>query len=72
MNGMVDQANAVERGQMMRFSNVVSGSTLLLFALGSSLMADDSPKVLFDFSGADAAKEWQTVNDGVMGGVSDG
>ena len=35
-------------------------------------MADDPPRVLFDFSGADAAKEWQTVNDGVMGGVSDG
>ena len=30
------------------------------------------PKVLFDFTGADAAKEWQTVNDGVMGGVSEG
>lgn len=56
----------------MRCSRVVSGSTLLIFALGSSLMADDTPKVLFDFSGADAAKEWQTINDGVMGGVSEG
>jgi monofunctional biosynthetic peptidoglycan transglycosylase len=35
-------------------------------------MADDTPKVLFDFTGADAAKEWQTINDGVMGGVSEG
>ncbi len=35
-------------------------------------MADDTPKVLFDFAGADAAKEWQTINDGVMGGVSEG
>jgi len=35
-------------------------------------MADDTLKVLFDFTGADAAREWQTVNDGVMGGVSDG
>ncbi|HZZ77317.1 MAG TPA: CIA30 family protein [Gemmataceae bacterium] len=48
------------------------GSTLMLFALGASLMADDTPKTVFDFSGTDAAKEWQTVNDGVMGGVSDG
>jgi NADH dehydrogenase [ubiquinone] 1 alpha subcomplex assembly factor 1 len=47
-------------------------STLALFALGPSLMADDTPKVLFDFAGADASKEWQTVNDGVMGGVSEG
>ncbi len=35
-------------------------------------MAEETPRTLFDFSGADAAKEWQTVNDGVMGGVSEG
>ena len=46
----------------------------LLILMGSSAMADDAPKpkLLFDFAGADAAKEWQTVNDGVMGGVSEG
>lgn len=38
----------------------------------ASLMADDTQRTLFDLSGADSAKEWQTVNDGVMGGVSDG
>ena len=32
----------------------------------------DEPHVLFDFTKADAATEWQTVNDGVMGGVSQG
>jgi monofunctional biosynthetic peptidoglycan transglycosylase len=35
-------------------------------------MADDTPRSLFDFTGAEAAKEWQNINDGVMGGVSDG
>jgi len=40
--------------------------------MGSLVMADDTPIVLFDFTGADAAKEWQTVNDGVMGGISEG
>ena len=35
-------------------------------------MADDTPQPLLDFSGADAGKEWQTINDGVMGGVSEG
>jgi len=35
-------------------------------------MTDDTHKVLFDFTGADAAKEWQAVNDGVMGDVSEG
>ena len=47
-------------------------STLMLFVLGASVMADDTPKTLFDFTRADAAKEWQTINDGVMGGVSEG
>ncbi len=55
----------------MGFSRRLSASALLFFLLGSSLMADDTPKVLFDFTGADAAKGWQTVNDGVMGGVSE-
>lgn len=56
----------------MAFPRFASGSTVLLLVLGSTLMADDTPKVLFDFTGADAAKEWQNVNDGVMGGVSEG
>ena len=45
---------------------------LSLLLTGPFVMDDDTLKVLFDFTGADAAKEWQTVNDGVMGGVSDG
>ena len=56
----------------MRYCRLVGASSLLLLVFGSSLMADDTPKILFDFTGADAAKEWQTINDGVMGGVSDG
>lgn len=44
----------------------------LLVLMGSSLMAEDTPRTLFDFTGADAVKEWQAVNDGVMGGVSEG
>ena len=38
----------------------------------TTVMADDRLKPLFDFAEAVAAKDWQTVNDGVMGGVSDG
>jgi NADH dehydrogenase [ubiquinone] 1 alpha subcomplex assembly factor 1 len=38
----------------------------------TTAMADDTQETLFDFAAADAAKGWQTVNDGVMGGVSDG
>ena len=35
-------------------------------------MANEMPRVLFEFTGLEAANEWQTVNDGVMGGVSEG
>jgi len=35
-------------------------------------MAEDTLIPLFDFTEADPAKQWQTVNDGVMGGVSEG
>ncbi len=44
----------------------------LLILMGSFIMAEDSPLPLFDFAGADSTKDWQTVNDGVMGGVSEG
>jgi monofunctional biosynthetic peptidoglycan transglycosylase len=44
----------------------------LLFLMGSFVMAEEKPQPLFDFTGADAAKDWQSVNDGVMGGVSEG
>ncbi|MBN2320995.1 MAG: CIA30 family protein [Acidobacteria bacterium] len=34
-------------------------------------MAAENYQILFDFGKTDAANEWQTVNDGVMGGISD-
>ena len=52
---------------------IVSGPvTFFLVMLGSTLMAADKGRVLFEFSKPEAAKQWSTVNDGVMGGVSDG
>ena len=46
---------------------------ILLSLVGSTLAADeDGGRVLFNFEDADAAKQWQSVNDGVMGGRSDG
>jgi hypothetical protein len=30
-------------------------------------MADNTPNIVFDFSGTDAAKEWQTINDFLLG-----
>ncbi|QVL31644.1 CIA30 family protein [Telmatocola sphagniphila] len=36
------------------------------------LLANESLQTLFDFRGADDAKDWQNVNDGVMSGVFEG
>lgn len=38
----------------------------------TTLRAEEANRVLFNFNAADDAKPWQTVNDGVMGGRSDG
>jgi len=48
----------------------LSGCLALLMV--TTAMAEDTLIPLFDFTEADAAKEWQAVNDGVMGGVSEG
>ena len=47
-------------------------SVCLALWMVATAMAEDTPIPLFDFTGADSVKEWQTVNDGVMGGVSEG
>ena len=45
---------------------------LSVVMLSSPLMAESSDRVLFSSKRADAGRQWQTVNDGVMGGRSDG
>jgi len=47
-------------------------SACLALMMVSNVIGAEETNVLFDFSEADDAKEWQTVNDGVMGGVSEG
>jgi monofunctional biosynthetic peptidoglycan transglycosylase len=44
---------------------------ILMFFMGQ-VAAPEALRPLFDFAGPDAAQKWQSVNDGVMGGVSDG
>ena len=46
--------------------------TVLSLSLVTPALADDDGRMLFDFARPDAAQAWQPVNDGVMGGVSDG
>ncbi|WP_206028505.1 CIA30 family protein [Thalassoroseus pseudoceratinae] len=47
---------------------------LIVLSIGGATRAADhsEPRTLFNFNAADAAKQWQSVNDGVMGGRSDG
>jgi len=45
---------------------------IFLLFMEEAPMLEEEYQILFDFGKADAAKEWQTVNDGVMGGISDG
>ena len=45
---------------------------VLSLSLVTPALADDGGRMLFDFARPDAAQAWQPVNDGVMGGVSDG
>jgi NADH dehydrogenase [ubiquinone] 1 alpha subcomplex assembly factor 1 len=47
-------------------------SAVILLAISSQVATEQALRPLFDFSGPEAAQKWQAVNDGVMGGVSDG
>ncbi len=48
----------------------LSGCLALLIV--TAAMAEEKLVPFFDFTGSNTAKEWQAVNDGVMGGVSEG
>jgi NADH dehydrogenase [ubiquinone] 1 alpha subcomplex assembly factor 1 len=52
-------------------SGWMSALTLVAF-METSFMAQEPQVPLFGFASPGAAAEWQAVNDGVMGGVSDG
>lgn len=51
-------------------SQVVLGGCLLVMA--GNVRADETPPLLFDFNTERDAQEWVSVNDGVMGGRSEG
>jgi len=45
---------------------------LLLAVFLMQAVAEKALQPLLDFAGTDSAQKWQSVNDGVMGGVSEG
>ena len=54
------------------YFSVACMTILALAGWSSPLKAEKPARVLFDFDGSDSLEQWGTVNDGVMGGVSDG
>ena len=44
----------------------------IVFLVCGRVMTQQDLRPLVDFTGPEAARRWQAVNDGVMGGVSDG
>lgn len=54
---------------------IVIRNVILLLVFFGQVAVEKSPQLmqpLFNFAGPDTAQKWQAVNDGVMGGVSDG
>jgi NADH dehydrogenase [ubiquinone] 1 alpha subcomplex assembly factor 1 len=47
-------------------------TTAILLVLSTQVATKEALRPLFGFTGPEAAQQWQAVNDGVMGGVSDG
>jgi NADH dehydrogenase [ubiquinone] 1 alpha subcomplex assembly factor 1 len=45
---------------------------MILLSLSAQVATQEATRTLFEFTGPAAAQQWQAVNDGVMGGVSDG
>lgn len=44
----------------------------LLLSLSGQVATEEALRPLFDFAAPGVAQNWQAVNDGVMGGISDG
>ena len=68
-DGAATEHHLDELGKIMIHKTVALSFLILT---GSFVMAAEVRQLLFSFPGADSAKEWQNINDGVMGGVSDG
>jgi hypothetical protein len=47
-------------------------SAVILLVLSTPVTTEQALQPLFDFAGPEAAQRWQAVNDGVLGGGSDG
>ena len=50
-----------------------TSTSILILLLGSiNIMAEDKDRLIFNFNTPESSKNWVSVNDNVMGGISDG
>ena len=56
----------------LRFTVLSSILTMLVQLASSSMHAEEGEQMLLSFDKPEAAKQWRTINDNVMGGVSEG
>jgi uncharacterized surface protein with fasciclin (FAS1) repeats len=64
--------DASSRAWALRRGMDSAWNALLEIVPSSTRMAEDKERMLFSFDETGAARQWQTTNDGVMGGRSDG
>ncbi|MBC20546.1 MAG: CIA30 family protein [Planctomycetaceae bacterium] len=58
--------------ELMTIRISIFAASLFLGLCGQLINAEEPIRYLYKFDRADNAQDWKTVNDGVMGGISDG
>ena len=54
-------------------STMKASNTILILLLGGfNIMAEDKDRLVFNFNTPESGKIWVSVNDNVMGGISEG
>ena len=72
-SGLANGTDLVDQNDMSDLTHLLPAILVVLsMSIAIPAVAEEQPRTLFDFSKPDAAQAWQPVNDGVMGGVSDG
>jgi len=56
----------------MTLSRILATVCIAIATVAHGAIAKEATEMLFDFEESNASQQWQTVNDGVMGGVSVG
>lgn len=64
--------NSITKNSGIKPTMKASTSILILLLGGINIMAEDNQRLIFNFNAPESGKTWVSVNDNVMGGISDG